>query len=47
MSDEEAPVGEVVELESGIEPLWMIVINILSQTAHHPWGGVLFDLSQN
>ena len=24
MSDKEAPVGEVVELESGIEPLWMI-----------------------
>ena len=28
MSDKEAPVGEVVELESGIEPLKIIFINI-------------------
>ena len=28
MSDKVAPVGEVVELESGIEPLWIFFINI-------------------
>ena len=27
MSDKEAPVGEVAELESGIEPLWIIFIS--------------------
>ena len=29
MSDKEAPVREVVELESGIEPSWVIFINII------------------
>ena len=28
MSDKEAPMGEIVELELGIEPLWITFINI-------------------
>ena len=31
MSDKEAPVGEVVELESGIEPLWILYILYIYQ----------------
>ena len=37
MSDKEAPVGEVVELESGIEPLWIIFINIRRHSVLSSW----------
>ena len=35
MSDKEAPVGEIAELESGIDPLWIIFINIRRHDT--PW----------
>ena len=37
MSDKEAPVGEVVELESGIEPLSIIFINIRRHSVMSCW----------
>ena len=37
ISDKEASVGEVVELESGIEPLWIILINIRGHSVLSLW----------
>ena len=45
MSDKEAPVGEVVELESGIEPLWIIFINIRRHSVLSSWFCPLKNIS--
>ena len=45
MSDKEAPVGEVVELESGIEPLWIIFINIRRLSVLSSWFWPLYNIS--
>ena len=45
MSDKEAPVGEVVELESGIEPLSIIFINIRRHSVLSCWFCPLWNIS--
>ena len=45
MSDKEAPVGEVVKLESGIEPLSIIFINIRRHSVLSCWFCPLWNIS--
>ena len=45
MSNKEAPVGEVVELESGIELLWIIFINIRRHSVLSSWFCPLWNIS--
>ena len=45
-SDNEAPMGEVVELDSGIEPLSIIFINISRHSVLSCWFCPLWNISQ-